>query len=49
MRNELAKYQAEKPCPVCHGKRLNIHALCVRINGADIMDVCDMSVDDSLR
>ncbi len=48
MRNELAKYQAEKPCPVCHGKRLNIHALCVRINGADIMDVCDMSVDDSL-
>ena len=48
MRNELAKYQSEKPCPVCHGKRLNIHALCVRINDADIMDVCDMSVDDSL-
>ena len=49
MRAELAKYQSEKPCPICHGKRLNIHALCVRINGADIMDVCDMSVDDSLR
>ena len=49
MRTELAKYQSEKPCPVCHGKRLNVHALCVRINGADIMDVCDMSVDDSLR
>ena len=49
MRNELAKYQSEKPCPVCHGKRLNLHALCVRINGADIMDVCDMSVDDCLR
>ena len=49
MRSELAKYQSEKPCPVCHGKRLNIHALCVRINGADIMDVCDMSVDDCLR
>lgn len=48
MRAELAKYQSEKPCPVCHGKRLNIHALCVRINGADIMDVCDMSVDDCL-
>jgi excinuclease ABC subunit A len=48
MRAELAKYQSEKPCPVCHGKRLNIQALCVRINGADIMDVCDMSVDDSL-
>ena len=49
MRAELAKYQSEKPCPVCHGKRLNIHALCVHINGADIMDVCDMSVDDCLR
>lgn len=49
MRTELAKYQSEKPCPICHGKRLNIHALCVRINNADIMDVCDMSVNDSLE
>ena len=49
MRTELAKYQSEKPCPVCHGKRLNIHALCVKIHDADIMDVCDMSVDDSLQ
>lgn len=49
MRTELAKYQAEKPCPVCHGKRLNIQALCVKIDGMDIMDVSDMAVDDSLR
>lgn len=48
MRTELAKYQSEKPCPMCHGKRLNIQALCVKINGADIMDVCEMSVDDAL-
>mgnify|MGYP003910452511 CR=1 FL=1 len=49
MRTELAKYQSEKPCPMCHGKRLNIQALCVKINGADIMDVCEMSVEDALR
>ncbi len=49
MRTELAKYQSEKPCPVCHGKRLNIQALCVKVNGKDIMDICDMAVDDSLR
>jgi len=49
MRTELAKYQSEKPCPVCHGKRLNIQALCVKIAGMDIMDVSDMAVDDSLR
>lgn len=48
MRAELAKYQSEKTCPMCHGKRLNIQALCIKINGADIIDVCDMSVDDSL-
>ena len=47
VRAELAKYQSEKPCPVCHGKRLNVQALCVKINGADIIDVCDMSIDAS--
>lgn len=47
VRAELSKYQSEKPCPVCHGKRLNIQALCIKINGADIMDVCDMPIDDS--
>ena len=48
-RSELAKYQSEKPCPVCHGKRLNIQALCIKVNNCDIMDVCNMSVDESLR
>ena len=49
MRAEIAKYQSEKPCPMCHGKRLNIQALCIKINGADIIDICDMAVDDSLQ
>ena len=48
-RAELSKYQSEKICPACHGKRLNIQALCIKINNCDIMDVCDMSVDESLR
>lgn len=48
-RVELSKYQTETPCPVCHGKRLNIQALCIKINNCDIMDVCDMSVEDSLK
>jgi excinuclease ABC subunit A len=48
MRAELAKYQSQKPCPVCHGKRLNVQALCVKINGMDIMDVSAMPVDESL-
>ena len=49
MRAELTKYQSEKTCPVCHGKRLNIQALCIKINGCDIMDVCDMSIAESLK
>lgn len=48
-RTELSKYQSEKPCPVCHGKRLNIQALCIKINNCDIMDVCDMSIEESLK
>ncbi|MBQ0013402.1 MAG: excinuclease ABC subunit UvrA [Proteobacteria bacterium] len=47
MRAEYAKYQSEKPCPMCHGKRLNVQALCIKINGMDIIDVCDLSVIDS--
>lgn len=49
VRSELAKYQSETPCPMCHGKRLNIQALCVKIYGLDIMDACDMAVDQSLK
>ena len=49
VRAELAKYQTETPCPMCHGKRLNIQALCVKIYGLDIMDACDMAVDQSLK
>ncbi|MBR5904175.1 MAG: excinuclease ABC subunit UvrA [Alphaproteobacteria bacterium] len=48
-RTELSKYQSEKPCPMCHGKRLNIQALCIKINNCDIMDVCEMSVEESLK
>lgn len=48
-RADLSRYMSEKPCPMCHGKRLNIQALCVKINGFDIMDVCDLSVDDCLK
>ncbi|MCL2017467.1 MAG: excinuclease ABC subunit UvrA [Alphaproteobacteria bacterium] len=44
----LGKYQAQTPCPLCHGKRLNVQALCVKINDFDIMDVAEMSVTNAL-
>lgn len=49
VRAELGKYQSARDCPMCHGKRLNIQALCIKINGFDIIDACDLSVSDSLR
>lgn len=49
VRAELGKYQSGTDCPMCHGKRLNIQALCIKINGFDIIDACDLSVSDSLR
>lgn len=49
MRVELSKYQSQKPCPVCHGKRLNIQALCIKINGMDIMDIALMPVNESVE
>ncbi|MBN1281567.1 MAG: excinuclease ABC subunit UvrA [Alphaproteobacteria bacterium] len=49
MRAELSKYQSQKPCPVCHGKRLNIQALCIKINGMDIMDIATMPVNESVE
>lgn len=47
-KDEYAKYISETPCHSCHGKRLNVHALCVKINGFDIMDATELSVEKSL-
>ncbi|MCL2331205.1 MAG: excinuclease ABC subunit UvrA [Proteobacteria bacterium] len=43
------KFQTQTPCPACHGKRLNVQALCVKVNGLDIMDASDMPVSQSLE
>ncbi len=48
-RNEYSKYQVQKPCLICHGKRLNVQALCIKVNSKDIMDISDLSVNDSLE
>ena len=45
----LGKYQAQTPCPLCHGKRLNVQALCVKVNGLDIMEAADMPVSRALE
>ena len=44
VREEMSRYQAEKPCDVCHGARLKPEALSVRIAGKHIAAASDLSI-----
>ncbi|MCD8371820.1 MAG: excinuclease ABC subunit UvrA [Clostridia bacterium] len=43
---DIERYMRTTDCPVCHGKRLKKEALAVTIGGKNIVEVCDMSVDN---
>ena len=43
-REELSRYQAEKPCAVCHGARLKPEALSVRVAGKTIAAASELSI-----
>jgi len=40
----LGQFQSERPCPVCHGKRLKPEALSVLLGGINISDLCALSI-----
>jgi excinuclease ABC subunit A len=44
VREDLARYQAEKPCEVCHGYRLKPQALAVKVAGCHIGEVSELSI-----
>jgi excinuclease ABC subunit A len=48
VREELSRYQAQKPCDVCHGARLKPEALAVRIAGRSIAEASDLSIRAAL-
>ncbi len=48
VREELSRYQGEKPCAVCGGKRLKPEALAVKVAGLDIAEVSDMPIRRAL-
>ncbi len=43
---DIERYMRTSDCPGCKGKRLKREALAVTVGGKNIMEVCDMSVDD---
>ena len=44
VREELSRYQAEKPCAVCNGARLKPQALAVRVGGKNIAEASELSI-----
>ena len=48
VREELSRYQAERPCAVCHGARLKPEALAVRVAGKHIAEASDLSISAAL-
>jgi excinuclease ABC subunit A len=48
VREEMARYQAEKPCVVCNGARLKPEALSVRVAGKNIAEASDQSIRAAL-
>ncbi|HEY8362977.1 MAG TPA: excinuclease ABC subunit UvrA [Tissierellaceae bacterium] len=49
VREKIEEYMAENPCPTCGGKRLRKEVLSVRINGLNIAEVADLSVNQALE
>ncbi|MBX6746802.1 MAG: excinuclease ABC subunit A, partial [Acetobacteraceae bacterium] len=44
VREDLTRYQAEKPCPACNGHRLKPEALSVKVAGRHIGEVSELSI-----
>ena len=48
VREEMSRYQAEKPCAVCHGARLKPEALSVKVAGKNIAEASELSIRAAL-
>ncbi len=48
-REEMSRYQAEKPCGTCHGARLKPEALSVKIATCNIAEASALSILDALK
>jgi excinuclease ABC subunit A len=44
VREEMSRYQAEKPCAVCSGARLKPEALAVKVAGCHIAEASELSI-----
>jgi excinuclease ABC subunit A len=49
VREEMSRYQAEKPCAVCKGARLKPEALAVKVDRRTIAEASDLSIRNALE
>lgn len=50
MKEEIEnKYMVERVCKVCNGKRLKPEVLSVTVGDKNIMEICELSIKDSLK
>jgi len=47
MRDEIAQYMSDRPCPDCQGQRLKPEALSIKINNLSIIDVTKFSISQA--
>ncbi len=49
VKKDIEKFMVERPCHACKGKRLKPEVLAVTVNNKSIIDIVDMSIDDSIK
>lgn len=49
IRRDIERFMRERTCNACKGARLKPVVLAVKIHGLNIMDICQLSVSDSLE
>ncbi len=49
VREEMSRYQADKPCAVCHGARLKPEALAVKIAGQNLAETAELPIRRALE
>lgn len=49
LKNEIEKYMVERVCQVCHGQRLRIEVLSIKILDKNIIDVTSFSIEEAVK
>lgn len=48
-RHEYENFMVVKPCETCHGQRLKPEVLSVKVGGKNIWELCQLSIDETLK